>query len=264
MRDRDVIAVGDPRSCRIVDGIACHTGRIHKERPVIRILLLSCLVFLGACATHSPSASSADVAPPAAADSTRFEADIAAFEQSDALVRRMPGSVVFVGSSSIRLWDSLYDDFPGVALINRGFGGSRVRDSTYYADRIVTPYQPRAVVFYAGDNDLFEGRTPKQVSDDFAAFVERVREAQPGLPIAFIAIKPSPARVALLPKVREANARIRAFAKDHDVAYLDVYLPMLDAQGQPREELFVADGLHMNASGYAIWTGLVRPWLSGL
>ncbi|GAA5072214.1 SGNH/GDSL hydrolase family protein [Lysobacter panacisoli] len=233
---------------------------------MIRFVLLSCLVFLGACATHTANTPSTSTAPPppVVADSSQFEADIAAFEQADALVRRMPGSVVFVGSSSIRLWDSLHDDFPGVALINRGFGGSRVRDSTYYADRIVAPYQPRAVVFYAGDNDLFEGRTPLQVRDDFVSFVERVREAQPGLPIAFIAIKPSPSRAALLPKVREANARVRAYAKDHDVAYLDVYLPMLDAQGQPREELFVEDGLHLNASGYAIWTGVVRPWLSGL
>jgi len=227
---------------------------------VIRILLVSCLALLSACVSHT----AAPDAPAAAVnDSVQFEPDIATFEQADSVVRRRPGGVVFVGSSSIRLWESMGDDFPGVATINRGFGGSRVRDSTYYADRIVTPYQPSAIVFYAGDNDLFEGRTPKQVRDDFAAFVDKVREQLPTTRIAFVSIKPSPSRAQLLPQTREANALVRDFANDApNVDYLDVFLPMLDSQGQPREELFVADRLHMNASGYAIWAGVVRPWLA--
>ncbi|MFE0499583.1 SGNH/GDSL hydrolase family protein [Lysobacter soli] len=227
---------------------------------MIRILLVACLALLGACVAHPATTS----APPAAvSDSARWEPDIAAFEQADSVVRRRPGGVVFVGSSSIRLWDSIPDDFPGVPIINRGFGGSRVRDSTYYADRIVTPYSPSAIVFYAGDNDLYEGRTPKQVRDDFAAFVEKVRKELPRTRIAFVSIKPSPSRAALLPQIREANALVREFAQQSEgVDYLDVFLPMLDAQGQPREELFVADRLHMNASGYAIWAGVVRPWLA--
>ncbi|HEY0506410.1 MAG TPA: SGNH/GDSL hydrolase family protein [Lysobacter sp.] len=224
------------------------------------LILLLCLAMLGACATHS-------VAPAAVAtnDSQQWEPDIAAFEQADSVVRRMPGGVVFVGSSSIRLWSTLSEDFPGVAVINRGFGGSRVRDTTYYASRIVTPYHPRAVVFYAGDNDLYEGRTPQQVRDDFAAFVSAVRVDEPDVRIAFVAIKPSPSRVALLPSIREANALVRQYAQgEQGVDYLDVFLPMLDGQGQPREELFVDDRLHMNSSGYAIWAGVVRPWLAGL
>jgi len=227
---------------------------------VIRILLIACLALLGACVSHSVTPAAPDAA---IGDSARWEPDIAAFEQADSVVRRRPGGVVFVGSSSIRLWASMPDDFPGVATINRGFGGSRVRDSTYYADRIVTPYQPSAIVFYAGDNDIFEGRTPQQVRDDFVAFVEKVRERLPDTRIAFVSIKPSPSRATLLPQTREANALVRDFAKDApNVDYLDVFLPMLDAQGQPREELFVADRLHMNASGYAIWAGVVRPWLA--
>ena len=227
---------------------------------MIRILLIACLALLGACVSHS---SVPDAPAAAVSDSLQWEPDIAAFEQADSVVRRRPGGVVFVGSSSIRLWDSMADDFPEVATINRGFGGSRVRDSTYYADRIVTPYQPSAIVFYAGDNDLFEGRTPKQVRDDFAAFVDKVREQLPTTRIAFVSIKPSPSRAQLLPQTREANALVRDFANDApNVDYLDVFLPMLDSQGQPREELFVADRLHMNASGYAIWAGVVRPWLA--
>ncbi len=230
---------------------------------VIRVLLSFCLVLLAACSTapfaHSPSAA------PQAADSAQFEPEIAAFEQADSLVRRRAGSVVFVGSSSIRMWDSLGDDFAGVPVINRGFGGSRVRDATYFAGRIVTAYQPRAVVLYAGDNDLAEGRTPKQVRDDVAAFVAKVRESQPQVRIAFVSIKPSPAREALMPQAREANALVREWAgRQQGVDYLDVFLPMLDGQGRPRAELFVDDRLHMNSSGYMIWAGVVRPWLAGL
>lgn len=229
-----------------------------------RIALILCVALLGACASHKPIDSVPSAAVPVA-DSSQWEADIVAFEQADSVVRRRPGGVVFVGSSSIRMWETMPDDFPGVATINRGFGGSRVRDSTYYADRIVTPYQPRAVVFYAGDNDLQEGRTPQQVRDDFAAFVEKVHAQLPNVTIGFVAIKPSPSRAATLPQIREANALVREYAqKAPGVDYLDVYLPMLDAQGQPRAELFVEDRLHMNASGYAIWAGVVRPWLAGL
>lgn len=228
-------------------------------RFVRHLILPFCLALLGACATQ-PATS-----PAAVSDSLQWEPEIVAFEQADSVVRRMPGSVVFVGSSSIRLWSTLSEDFPGVATINRGFGGSRVRDSTYYADRIVTPYHPRGVVFYAGDNDLFEGRTPEQVRDDFAAFVKAVRKSEPDVRIAFVAIKPSPSRVGLLPRIREANALVREYAQGEEaVDYLDVFLPMLDAQGRPREELFIDDQLHMNSSGYAIWAGVVRPWLAGL
>jgi len=240
-----------------------------------RILLPLLLVLLGACASTAPTpeaVTTAAAAPAAAAsatesatDSSRWELDIQAFEREDAVVRRRAGSVVFVGSSSIRYWQSLDTDFPGVASINRGFGGSRVYDSLYYADRIVAPYQPRAVVFYAGDNDLSEGRTPLQVRDDFAAFVERVRAAAPQARIGFISIKPSPSRAALLPQVREANALVRAYAQQaKGVDYLDVYTPMLQASGAPRPELFLDDALHMNRSGYEIWTDVVGAWLGRL
>lgn len=235
-----------------------------------RFLLPLLLVLLAACATApQPGGTAASEAPAPAGtaprDSAEWEPAIRAFEAQDARVRRMPGSVVFVGSSSIRMWTTLADDFPGVALINRGYGGSRVYDSVHYAERIVVPYQPRAVVFYAGDNDLNDGRTPRQVRDDFAAFVRKVQAAAPKARIAFVSIKPSPSRAALLPQVREANALVRDFARGvRNVDYLDVYAPMLDAGGAPREELFLADRLHMNRAGYEIWIGVVGPWLAKL
>lgn len=228
-----------------------------------KFALLFCLALLTACASKPLSPASTPAAQLQA--STRFEPDIVAFEQADSVVRRRPGGVVFVGSSSIRLWDTLGDDFPGAAPINRGFGGSRVRDTTFYAQRIITPYQPRAVVVYAGDNDLAEGRTPQQVRDDFAALVAQVRSQLPQVRIAFVSIKPSPARQALLGQMRQANALIRDYTRQaKGVDFLDIATPMLGADGQPRGELFLDDQLHMNRSGYAIWTDVVGRWLDTL
>ena len=191
-----------------------------------------------------------------------WEKDIRQFEAQDKTAPPKPGAVLFVGSSSINYWKSLAEDFPEVRTINRGFGGSDLDDSVYFADRIVTPYKPAAVVVYAGDNDLMNGHSPQEVHDDFVNFVSRARAGNPKLPIAFVAIKPSVARRALLDQIRQANALIRDWAAKQDgVAFIDVYTPMLDAQGNPRPELFIQDGLHMNRQGYEIWIGLIRPWV---
>lgn len=241
-----------------------------------RILSLLLIAALTACAaapnrqTAVASPDSATTIPAAAApegaaprDSREWEPTVQAWEAEDARVRRMPGAVVFVGSSSIRYWTTLAEDFPGVVSINRGYGSSRAYDSVYYADRIVNAYQPRAVVFYAGENDLNEGRSPQQVRDDFAAFVQRVQAGTPKARIGFVSIKPSPSRRSILPQVVQANALIRDYIKTvQGVDYLDVFTPMLDASGEPREELFLADRLHMNRTGYAIWIKVVGPWLA--
>jgi lysophospholipase L1-like esterase len=231
-------------------------------------VLTACAVAPGKdAAATATAAAAADPSPPGTAprDSREWEPTVQAWEAQDARVRRMPGAVVFVGSSSIRLWATLSEDFPGTITINRGYGSSRVYDSVYFADRIVNAYQPRAVVFYAGENDLNEGRTPRQVRDDFVAFVRRVQAGTPKARIAFISIKPSPSRSALLPQVRQANALIHDYIRGaRGVDYLDVFTPMLDPAGESRPELFVADRLHMNAEGYAIWTRVVGAWLDKL
>ncbi|SKB54947.1 SGNH/GDSL hydrolase family protein [Luteibacter sp. 22Crub2.1] len=196
-------------------------------------------------------------------DHSRWEADIQAFEASDKASPPPANAVLFVGSSSIRFWKSLASDFPHYRVINRGFGGSDMDDSTAFADRIVLPYKPAAIVVYAGDNDLQGGDTPEQVRDDFAAFVTRVRAAQPNVPIAFISIKPSVARVNLLPSINAANKLISTWAMaQKNVAFLDVAPAMIDAQGQPKPDLFIEDGLHMNPKGYALWVAQVGPWLA--
>jgi len=194
----------------------------------------------------------------------QWQADIAAFAAADRAQRPPPHPVLFVGSSSIRMWSSLASDFPGRAVINRGFGGSRIPDVSHYVDRLVGPYHPRAIVIYAGDNDLAEGCTPEQVRDAFARFVRRARSLDAGVPIAFIAIKPSMARRSLLPEIRRANTLVRDYARAaKDVGYVDVFTPMLGPDGQPQPKWFGADGLHMNRQGYVLWTRLVRDWLHG-
>src|SRR6185437_2251484 len=137
-------------------------------------------------------------------DHAQWNRDIAAFQASDRQHPPAAGAVLFIGSSSIRFWKSLASDFPEMRTINRGFGGSEIDDATFFADRIVAPYHPRAIVMYAGDNDLADG--------DFAAFVRKARALDPAVPIAFIAIKPSVARKALLPQIRQANALVRRYA----------------------------------------------------
>jgi lysophospholipase L1-like esterase len=195
----------------------------------------------------------------------QWNPEIAAFVAADQQHLPPAGSILFIGSSSIQHWKSLAADFPELSVINRGFGGSEINDSTFFANRIVAPYHARAIVMYAGDNDLQDGGTPEQVRDDFAAFVRKARAVDPGVPIAFIAIKPSVARAVLLPKVRQANALIRAYAEaQKDVTYLDVFTPMLDKNGDPQPDLFGDDGLHMNRKGYQLWIGVIKPWVDAV
>lgn len=198
----------------------------------------------------------------AANDHAIWSKDIAAFEAADRAQPPAPGAVLFIGSSSIRFWTSVANDFPEVRTINRGFGGSEINDSTYFADRIVAPYKPSAIVMYAGDNDIAAGDSPAFVLKEFQAFVRKARSVDPGVPIAFIAIKPSMARKALLPQIREANEKIRDWAATQSgVSYLDIFTPMLGPDGQPQLKWFRPDGLHMNRSGYALWIGIVKPWV---
>ena len=196
------------------------------------------------------------------AETGKWEKEIAAFEAMDRAHAPPTNAVLFVGSSSIRLWKTLAADFPEFPVINRGFGGSEMADSARFAGRIVLPYRPRQVVVYAGDNDLANGKPPEQVLADFKDLVAKVWERLPRARIAYIAIKPSPSRWKLAAKVRAANRLIEEFSKsDERLDFIDIFAPMLDGQGQPREELFLADRLHLNTAGYRLWTEKVRPYL---
>lgn len=189
-----------------------------------------------------------------------FEDEIAAFEAADRATPPPSNAVLFVGSSTIRLWPRLREDFPDVALIHRGFGGASFPDVLRYMDRIVTPYRPRKIVLYCGDNDLGNGRSPGQVIRDFEEFVARVRAALPGTPVAFLAVKPSPLRWNLADRMRAVNEKVRAMADaDPLLDFVDVFSPMLGPDGKPIPRFYADDGLHMSPEGYALWKGILQP-----
>jgi lysophospholipase L1-like esterase len=197
--------------------------------------------------------------------SVKWEKAIRAFEAADKESPPPAGAVLFVGSSSIRFWKSLPKDFPQYNVINRGFGGSQIADSTYFAERIVIPYRPSAIVLHAGANDLSAGKTPEQVSADFRAFVEKVHTALPETPIAFLSINPTPARWAQADKQKETNRLIQSYiAGKNRLAFLDQWDLLLGPDGKPRPELHVRDQLHPNAAGYKIRAELVNKYLATL
>ena len=225
--------------------------------PMRLLLLLVALAIIG---TDSDGQTTSQQPAVAVQSDAPFESEIRAFEDADRADPPKTGGVVFVGSSSIRLWPGLQADFPGVNVIQRGFGGSQIDQVVTYAPRIVVPYKPSLIVLYAGDNDLAAGRTAEQVFADYKAFVTLVRKSLPNTRIAYISIKPSGDRWALVDKIRSANAMIQRYiGQDSTLTYIDVFSPMLGADGKPREELFTSDRLHMNYDGYAIWRELLTP-----
>jgi len=196
-------------------------------------------------------------------DSSRWEKYIARFEAADKKQMPQQDSILFIGSSSIRMWKTLEQDFPGLPVINRGFGGSQIADSNHFASRIVHPYKPRQIVLYAGDNDIAAGKSPETVLADFQQFMKTVHAKLPKTRISFIAIKPSLSRWKLSDKMAMANSLVRnACSKDKRLDYIDIWQPMLDDNGKPQPDFFLGDGLHLNAKGYALWTSIVKPHLA--
>jgi hypothetical protein len=188
----------------------------------------------------------------------KWEKEVAAIEKRQAEKPPGEGGIFFAGSSTIRLWD-LGKSFPDWKATNSGFGGSEIRDVTHFADRLVFKHEPRAVVLYAGDNDVKSGRTPDQVLADFRAFATATHKALPKTRVYFIAIKPSPARWELFDVQRRANDLVKEVcAKDERLGFIDIVPPMLGKDGRPREELYVKDRLHLSPAGYEILADAVK------
>ncbi len=188
----------------------------------------------------------------------RWKDAMAAFEKEDQSDPPPQDGIVFVGSSSIRMWD-LPKSFPDLPVINRGFGGSELCDSVHYFDLLVARHKPRVVVLYAGDNDVAGGKKAEQILADFRAFVGQMKEKLPESRLVYLSIKPSLARWKLAEEMQEANQRIAAdcHPDKERLHFVDVWQPMLDADHKPRKELFLDDGLHMNDDGYQIWASLL-------
>jgi len=193
----------------------------------------------------------------------KYAKDIEAFERADQANPPPRDAVLFVGSSSIRMWKTLSEDFPDAAVINRGFGGSEISDQLQFFDRIVPVYKPRKIVMFCGENDVWRDKSPEQVYADFRTFVNRVDKTLPGVPIGFIELKPSPKRISKWPAYQKCNGLIRAYCKDQPLLeYFDVAIDMLDDEGGVRKEIFDKDMLHLNADGYALWTKHIQAWVN--
>ncbi len=197
-------------------------------------------------------------------DPAAWEGSIRKFEAQDRLNPPPEGVIVFTGSSSITFWDTLERDMAPLRVINRGFGGSKMDDVAHYADRIVIPYRPRAVVLFAGTNDI-AGRKPKTVREvlaGYAAFVACVQAAVPDTPIYYLSITPTPSRWKHWPSVQEANRLIKARTEtDPRLHFIDLTEAILGPDGRPRRELYRLDRLHPNRRGYAVWTAIIKPIL---
>jgi lysophospholipase L1-like esterase len=174
--------------------------------------------------------------------------------------------VVFLGSSSIRFWKTLVDDLAPVPAVKHGFGGSKIKDSTYYLDRLVFPFSPRAVVLFAGTNDINEikgsTKTGEQVHGGFVEFVEALRERDADLPLYYLSITPTKARWAVWHEASLANQLIAGYAATQEnVTFIDLTEAFLGADGTPNKHLFKVDGLHPNKNGYRVWTSVIKPRL---
>lgn len=193
-----------------------------------------------------------------------FYDEIQGFRKQDSAEMPAKNSILFVGSSSFRMWTNIKDDFRMHSVINRGFGGSSLPDVIRYADETIFLYQPAQVVIYCGENDLAASDTvtAQIVFDRFQTLFNMIRKKLPETAVAFVSIKPSPSRAHLLQKVIAANNLIKDFLKTQTkAAYIDVFSAMVDQQGNPKPELFIDDKLHMNQKGYAIWVEIIEPFL---
>lgn len=202
-------------------------------------------------------------ATPSKHNFAKWEKAISAFEQADRQHPPEKGGVLFIGSSTIVLWTTLAKDFPDHRVINRGFGGSEIEDSTHFADRIVFPYEPQAIFLRAGGNDIHAGKSAERVFADYRAFVEKVHTRLPKTRIVFISLSPAPIRWDERATNKELNQLVKSFLKDKPyLGYVETYDMTITPDGKAREELFRADRLHFNADGYKLLVDRVRPALS--
>ncbi|HYG18878.1 MAG TPA: SGNH/GDSL hydrolase family protein [Ohtaekwangia sp.] len=195
-----------------------------------------------------------------AQDPLRFTDEIGKMTASDTVVDRQ-NLIVFTGSSSIKGWWNLSDNFPGHNVINRGFGGSDMSDLLHYVQPLILHYTPNKVFIYEGDNDLNRGKSPQDVLKTAKQVLRKIRKGSPETEVIFISVKPSLARWKLKDQYQQYNQGLQRLAGKKNVAFVDVWTPMLNERGEPMEDIFVEDGLHMNAKGYAIWTAAIKPFV---
>ncbi len=223
--------------------------------PPIRLIALGVLALGLSTYADTPKA-------PALTSPTKWEKNIAAFESADKAMPPPAQGIEFVGSSTMVKWKSLKEDFAGLPVFNRGFGGSQSSDVLYYLDRIVLPYKPKTIVFYAGDNDLAAGRKAEQVIDTWKQLMSKLTTALPETKVIYLSLRPSVKREALLQEQQKVNAGIKALIGDRkNVQFVDLSPALLGPDGKARADLLVKDMLHLNDEGYRVLTSIVKPLL---
>jgi lysophospholipase L1-like esterase len=193
-----------------------------------------------------------------------FSREVAAFKVVDRKNPPVKGQILFIGSSSFTKWTDVADYFPSYHILNRAFGGSRLPDVIAHVEDVVFPYQPKQIVIYCGENDFASDATlePEAVFNRFRSLYRIIRNRIPNVPIAYVSMKPSPSRWNMRAKFMATNRKIADFLKHQKSAsFIDVWDAMLDDRGQPKADIFIADKLHMNASGYHIWQPIIEPFL---
>ena len=228
---------------------------------LFKYLSLATLLILLSTSFTLKTASAQTVEDP---DPLRFEEEINQFKEFDSKNSFPEDAILFVGSSSIRMWKTA-DAFPEMPVINRGFGGSHFSDLQYYYDELVLPYDPSVVVLYEGDNDVASGKSNDQVLKDYFEFTDRLTSDFPDARLVFVPIKPSSSRWDKWPQMKEANQRIKEHISENDqFYYVDLASPLLGSDGTPDDSLFLDDLLHLNSDGYAKWNAVIRPVLEDL
>jgi lysophospholipase L1-like esterase len=218
--------------------------------------LLTALFFI-----HPASFAQTEVKNP---DPQRFKGEISNFETWDAKNSFPKHAILFVGSSSIRFWET-HDAFPELPVINRGFGGSEISDVLYYYDQVIGKYDPSVIVFYAGDNDIADHKPAAQVFADYTNLTTRILHDFPKVKFLYVPIKPSSSRWELWGKMQEVNRRVEAYNQQNEhLYYIDTATPLLEPDGKPNDSLFRDDHLHLKPAGYAIWKAKLRPELESL
>jgi lysophospholipase L1-like esterase len=222
------------------------------KRHTLHLVLLLIVSYIAL-----PSAQAQEDKPP-------FWDEIQAYKQQDSVQMPSRDAILFVGSSSFRMWEGVQEMFPNHTIINRGFGGSNLLDLKYYLKDIVLPYQPKQIVIYSGENDLATGTVQApEVLARFQDVFQSIRQEMPQVSIVFVSIKPSPSRWQYKPVIEESNQLIRAYLKDQPkTTFVDVYNPMLNKRKRPKPDIFLEDSLHMNKEGYKIWQKALSPHLS--
>ena len=194
-------------------------------------------------------------------DPARFQKEVDSIVSANQSINKN-NLILFTGSSSIRMWENLKASFPNHNVLNMGFGGSEMADLLYYSDKLILQFKPKQIFIYEGDNDLSLGRSAEQILASAEGILALVRQRLPESEVIFISPKPSLKRWALKERYVDYNEKLKAWtSKKRNVRFADVWTPMLDSDGKVMQDIFIADGLHLNEKGYSIWTSALKKYV---